>query len=359
MSATSQARIVLPSADLNADMDFLIGLGFRLDQIFPADDPATAILSGHGLNLCLDKNAPAAPATIHILTDEPETIHPEKQTLLAPNGTQYLILPLTNHLNIPATVHSFEVRSMQDGDSWVIGRAGMLYRDLVPNRLGGSMIASHIRIPEGGPVPDQVHFHTIGFQLIYCLKGWVKLVYEGQGAPFVLHAGDCVTQPPEIRHRVLEASDGLEVIEIGVPADHITTLDHEMELPTADDYPNREYQGQGFCHHHQQEAEWKPWKIEGFNFRDTGVHEATKGLAAVEVARVADSNALPQNSAHEMDILFTYILSGTLDLQVEGEGKHSLKANDAFVIPPGVGYVFSAASEDLELLEVALPKGLG
>src|SRR6185312_10404915 len=26
----------------------------------------------------------------------------------------------------------------------------------------------------------------------------------GSGDPFVMHAGDCVLQPPEIRHRVLE-----------------------------------------------------------------------------------------------------------------------------------------------------------
>ena len=34
-------------------------------------------------------------------------------------------------------------------------------------------------------------------------------------------------QPPEIRHRVLYASDNIEVVEIGVPAEHITTIDHD------------------------------------------------------------------------------------------------------------------------------------
>ena len=57
----------------------------------------------------------------------------------------------------------------------------MHYRDLVPSRLGGAMIASHIRIPDGGPVPDMVHFHKVGFQLIFCVKGWVDVVYEDQG----------------------------------------------------------------------------------------------------------------------------------------------------------------------------------
>ena len=73
----------------------------------------------------------------------------------------------------------------------------MLYRDLIPDRLGGSaIVASHIRIPEGGPVGDSVHFHRVGFQLIFCYKGWVEVVYEDQGPPFVLRAGDCVIQGP-------------------------------------------------------------------------------------------------------------------------------------------------------------------
>ena len=74
----------------------------------------------------------------------------------------------------------------------------MLYRDLIPDRLGGSaIVASHIRIAEGGPVGDSVHFHRVGFQLIFCYRGWVEVVYEDQGPPFVLRAGDCVIQEPD------------------------------------------------------------------------------------------------------------------------------------------------------------------
>ena len=90
----------------------------------------------------------------------------------------------------------------------------MLYRDLIPGRLGGRYIASHITIPEGGPVADWVHYHRIAFQLIVVRRGWVRVVYEDQGEPFVMSAGDLVLQPPGIRHRVLESSPGLEVVEI-------------------------------------------------------------------------------------------------------------------------------------------------
>ena len=115
---------------------------------------------------------------------------------------------------------------------WKVGRAGMRYRDLIPSRLGGRYIASHIHIPTGGEVPDYVHFHKVKFQTIFCYKGWVRVVYEGQGESFVMQAGDCVLQPPQIRHRVLESSNDLQVIEIGSPAIHQTIADLVLTLPT-------------------------------------------------------------------------------------------------------------------------------
>ena len=115
------------------------------------------------------------------------------------------------------TQHEFVVRRLVDQAPWIIGRAGMHYRDLIPNRLGGSIIASHIRIPDGGPVPDTVHYHTVGFQLIFCYRGWVDLVYEDQGEPFRLFAGNCVIQPPEIRHKVLYAAIILKLSKLVCP----------------------------------------------------------------------------------------------------------------------------------------------
>lgn len=351
---TSQAQILLPSQDLTKDMAFFSELGFRLDQIFPSDDPAVAVMSGYGMQIRLDKNTENVPATILIFSDQPERIANGEKQVTAPNGTKVLIRKKENQYSIPPTQHKFEVRRLQDNDPWVIGRAGMLYRDLIPDRLGGSIIASHIRIPEGGPVPDMVHYHTIGFQLIFCYSGWVKLVYEDQGPPFILKAGDCVTQPPEIRHRVLEASDNLEVIEIGVPSEHMTTIDHEMELPTKSFRPNRTFQGQKFCHHLLEKANWNPWKINGFTFRDTGILEATKGVASVHVARPTLGFETEQKINHSADILFTFLMEGQLTLHAEGEKVQVLKRGDAFVIPPNMKYHFSDWSKDLELLEVVL-----
>jgi quercetin dioxygenase-like cupin family protein len=246
------------------------------------------------------------------------------------------------------------VRRLVDGAPWVIGRAGMRYRDLIPGRLGGSIIASHIRIPDAGPVPDMVHYHTVGFQLIYCYTGWVRLVYEDQGPPFILAANDCVIQPPQIRHRVLESSENLQVIEIGVPAEHVTTVDHEMTLPTAVVKRERNFGGQTFCRSEAAAAVWTPWRIPGFEGRETGINAATRGVASVQVARPA-SAAHGQVTSHASDILFAFVLSGSVRLQAEGHGTHAISEGDAFVIPPNLRTAFSDASDDLRLLEVALP----
>ena len=180
-------------ADLDAALASHQALGFRLDTILPADDPAELVLS-------------RGDEQLRLVRDAPPRAH--------------------------------------DG-GWHRGRAGMDYRDLVPDRRGGALIASHIRIEHGGPVADYVHYHDIRVQLIYCLRGWVRLVYEDQGEPFVMSAGECVVQPPQIRHRVLECSAGLEVIEVASPAAHATHVDHDLALPT----PRRErtYSSQRFA----------------------------------------------------------------------------------------------------------------
>lgn len=350
-----QAEVRLPTADLSADLPFYSKtLGFRLDKIYPADDPAVAVMSGHGLRIRIERGASEAPGTIRLLCNDPDNFAEGKRELTAPNGTRVEIVDANPPMVMPKTEHAFLVRHLRDSDPWVIGRAGMHYRDLLPGRLGGSIIASHIRIPDGGPVPDMVHYHTVGFQLIFCYAGWVRLVYEDQGEPFILKAGDCVIQPPEIRHRVLESGDDLEVIEIGVPAEHMTTIDHDMELPNGTVNPEREFQGQRFVRHQSDRATREPFRIRGFSMRDTGISEGTQGVAGVQVAR-PEASWDPDVTSHSSDILFNFVMSGHMTLRGEGQDDQPLKPGDAFVIPPDMKTVYLDCTDDLELLEVALP----
>ncbi|MDX5382352.1 MAG: AraC family ligand binding domain-containing protein [Rhodobacterales bacterium] len=347
------AEVCLSTADLTGDIGFFTKrLGFRMDMIYPADDPAVAAFSGHGLHFRLERSdAPAGH--LRLLSDTPAAVAGGDTALTAPGGTRITIAERNPPLVLPPTIHSFVVRRLADQAPWVIGRAGMHYRDLIPDRLGGSIIASHIRIPDGGPVPDMVHFHKVGFQLIFCVNGWVDVVYEDQGPPIRLTAGDCFIQPPEIRHRVLEASDGIEVIEIGVPAEHVTAIDHEMTLPTPHLRPDREWQGQRFVHNVGKGAEWHPFRIPGFVARDTTIAANTRNVAGVQVAR--PDGAPTAWTWHDGDILFTYLMQGGMVLEGEGRDPFRLEKGDAFVIPPGMKTRYAEATEDLELLEVSLP----
>lgn len=347
-----RAEICLPTTDLRADLEFFgKSLQMRLDMIYPADDPSVAVYSGHGLRVRLEQRKGANPG-IRILTDDPGFADGAK-FLDSPGGTAVEIIPLNPPLELPKTDHAFVVRRLADQAPWVIGRAGMQYRDLIPSRLGGSIIASHIRIPDGGPVPDMVHFHKVGFQLIFCYRGWVDVVYEDQGPPIRLTAGDCFIQPPEIRHRVLEASDGIEVIEIGVPAEHITEIDHDMELPTPHLRPDREWQGQKFVFNEVSKATWEPVQLCGFMARDTTIAANTRNVAGVTVLKRGQGD--PVWSKHDADIHFTFVMEGKMTLEGEGKDPYELSPGDAFVIPPGLATRYADPSDDLELLQVTLP----
>lgn len=348
-----RAEVVLPTSGLTKDLPFFTKvLQMRLDAIWPADNPAVAIMSGHGVRVRLDTAATGGPGHLRILTDEPDAIAKGQRNLTSPGGTVVEIDTLNPPVIQPPTDHAFVVRRLADQAPWVIGRAGMKYRDLIPSRLGGAIIASHIRVPDG-KVPDMVHFHKVGFQLIFCYRGWVDVLYEDQGDTRRLTAGDCFIQPPQIRHRVLEAGDDIEVIEIGVPAEHVTEIDHEMALPTPDYRPDREWDGQRFVHNVAKGVEWQDFRLPGYICRDTTINANTKGVAGVQVIRRGQGG--PQWAVHDSDILFGFVMEGGMTLEGEGKEPFRLSPGDAFVIPPGMRTRWAEPTDDIEILEVSLP----
>jgi len=386
--AIQQVQLVLSCRQLSTSIDFFTQqLGFKVRMILPSDAPRIAVLSAHGCQLRLEQsddataqsalnapNAPNAPQRLRLLCDTallPATIPALPHTLFGPDGLQIELVNAVPQLQIPEGVQEFVLTRMlssSDGEQvWGAGRAGMLYRDLIPSRLGGRFVASHIRIPDAGPVPDYVHFHRVRFQMIYCKSGWVRLVYEDQGEPFILQAGDCVLQPPEIRHRVLEASAGLEVIEIGCPAIHETCGDPEMPLPTPVYRPERFFQHQQFVHHQLAYAKWLPSALHGFGERDTGIAAATQGLADVRVLRAGGAAHEPEDLAttatsslqqHDGEFLFFFVLSGNVDLLwINAQGVQTiehLNANDSVVLPSGSAYRWLIPGA-AELLQVRMP----
>jgi len=351
------AEVVLPCSDLDETLLFFTDrLGFRIAAVIPADDPAVVVITGHGLRLRLQRGGGGAPGVLRLLCRDPAALAGGASELVAPNGTRIELASWDPPITLPPLRPSFVLTGTGDESPWRVGRAGMRYRDLIPDRQGGRFVASHIHIPEGGPVPDYVHFHRVRFQMIYCYKGWARVVYEDQGLPFVMEAGDCVLQPPKIRHRVLESSPGLEVIEIGCPADHETLADPELELPTKTARPDRDFDGQRFVRHEAAAAAWGPGRVFGFESRDLGIGAATGGVAGARVSRWRRP-APPRLYRHEAELLFTFVLGGAATLRCEGRSGDQLRAGDAFVVPAGLGHGLADCSQDLELLEVTLPAG--
>ena len=352
------AEIVLPCSELDTTLEFFTEkLGFRINAIFPADAPEESVISGHGIRIRLKKGDTGSPGRLRLLCRNLANFADGETKLTAPNGTKIELVEADLPLVLPPEQQSFVLNRISGEAVWQVGRAGMQYRDLIPDRQGGRFIASHIRIPKGGLVPDYVHFHKIRFQMIYCYKGWVRVVYDEQGPPFVMHSGDCVLQPPQIRHRVLESSAGLEVIEISCPAEHETWADPDLDLPTTEVRSNRDFGGQHFVLHQVVQAEWSPWRMEGFEFRDTGIGTATKGLAGVRVVRPLNGSK-PLVCSHSGEFYFFFTLEGGVTLICEGLGSQRLEAGDSCVIPAQQRHALTDCSDDLELLEATFPAEL-
>ena len=403
-TASGGVEVVVPCriSDFEATLNFLQArCGLALDEIFPADAPREARLSEHqndgsssGLALRLVAHGEHAPAEareirVPLSADDPlvGTSEPAPNGMVvswraaavdAAVGTPGRARRLP--LSLPPLRSAGVVLSRAGEGAEGKGRAGMLYRDLVPCRLGGALIASAIQIPSGGPVPDYVHYHLVRpggrvclglvrrhppvlrhtpphralarrpappraqvrFQMIYCVRGWVRVVYEGETTPFVLSAGDLVLQPPTIRHQVLESSDGLEVIELGVPAEHVTRADPCLELPTgvtSAEPPSSElpttsrshgevggsgasYGGQRFCHFIAAAVTEDSWEADGdgLQWREAGIKAATDGLARVAFGKLssASGRATGQRRAQPFPVAFLRVNRGACTLRLWG-----------------------------------------
>ncbi len=353
MSGFSAAEVVLPCAQLAETLEFFVEqLGFRVAAIFPADGPRVAVIAGHGLRVRLESGRGGDPGTVCL-----RCAGEVPANVVAPNGTRIEFMAASPEVVVPPLQAGLVVTPM-DGDAWGAGRAGMGYRDLIPGRLGGRFIASHIRIAQDGPVPDYVHFHRIRFQIIYCVRGAVQVVYEDQGPPFELVAGELVVQPPGIQHRVLTSAGKVEVIEVTCPAEHETIADLERTLPNVGVDRSRTFAGQRFHHDRAEQGGWGRWRVDGFRARDTGVLAATDGVGSVHVVRPREGVSATPEIRHDAELVFLFVLGGGLTLRCEGHAAQRLGEGASAAIPAGMWHAFVDCTEDLELLEVCVPGDL-
>jgi mannose-6-phosphate isomerase-like protein (cupin superfamily) len=121
--------------------------------------------------------------------------------------------------------HDFVKSHLDPADFKTDGlRPYALYRDLGIKKATRGMAVAHVIRLLGKCDPQVVskwHYHAADFQMIYVLKGTVTTEMEGHGA-HTLKAGDAWLQPPSLVHRVLDYSDGCELLEIVLPGDFKT-----------------------------------------------------------------------------------------------------------------------------------------
>src|SRR5215218_8983353 len=83
------------------------------------------------------------------------------------------------------------------------------YRDLGIADASHGLAQAHVIRLIGPCNPAEVsklHYHDVEFQMVYVLKGWVKTYMEGQGET-MMNVGSSWTQPPRIKHLILDYSD--------------------------------------------------------------------------------------------------------------------------------------------------------
>lgn len=103
-------------------------------------------------------------------------------------------------------------------------RAYARYRDLGIADATHGLAQAHVIRLQGPCDPQEVsklHFHDVEFQMVYVLKGWVKTYMDGQGET-LMKQGSAWTQPPKIKHMILDYSDDVELLEVILPAEFKT-----------------------------------------------------------------------------------------------------------------------------------------
>jgi mannose-6-phosphate isomerase-like protein (cupin superfamily) len=98
------------------------------------------------------------------------------------------------------------------------------YRDLGVADASHGLAQAHVIRLIGPCNPAEVsklHFHDVEFQMVYVLKGWVKTYMEGQGET-MMKQGSAWTQPPRLKHLILDYSDDVELLEVILPAEFRT-----------------------------------------------------------------------------------------------------------------------------------------
>jgi mannose-6-phosphate isomerase-like protein (cupin superfamily) len=345
-------RSIVAAPDFQAGLNFFVNtLKFKIALISPSDDPDYAVLTREHFTIALDRKAETTPLHIEIPVEDQLLVG---TNLVGPNGTKVDYVSVNRNYKQRDNLEPIINLSISKNANWVHGRAGMSYRSLIGEH-NEMFIASQIRIEGSGRVNDWVHYHDVSFQTLICINGAAKLVYEDQGDPFLFEKGDCILQPPGIRHQVLESFNDLEVIEFTSPSDHVTFSDFEMELPNSIQDKERYFLGQQFSHSKSESSEEKMYLTsDSLNVYTTSIATASGEIGWVHEIRGHKDNEEQLTpsfvmSERELSFIMWFVTNGSAEIQVGGR-KETVTTGDAISYPYGFDPTleFSLAKHDSE-----------
>jgi quercetin dioxygenase-like cupin family protein len=96
-----------------------------------------------------------------------------------------------------------------------------------------------------------------------------------------------------------------------------------------------------------------------FDYRDTGLGDATNGRYRAQVMRSTEVMESTGWHYHECELQFVYVLKGWVDLEFDDGRVERLSEGGAMAIPGGMIHNEINVSPDFEALEVASPADMG
>lgn len=107
---------------------------------------------------------------------------------------------------------------------------------------------------------------------------------------------------------------------------------------------------------HAQDSHFERGLRSFFEYRDLGLHKATRGRAVAHVVRAAAGAAFAgAPHRHLTQLQVVYVLKGWIEFEYEGQGTVRLETGSFVHQPPGIRHRELGHSPDLELLELVMP----
>lgn len=120
--ATAVAEVELACADLAPALAFFVDrLGFRVETIFPAEEPTVASLSGHGLRIRLAPGS-GGPGVIRLACRDLPPV--AERVMTAPNGTRVEWVPADPPIEVPPLAPEFILCKAREGPQPGLGGRG-------------------------------------------------------------------------------------------------------------------------------------------------------------------------------------------------------------------------------------------